>query len=55
MYQSTEVVRTQETPTQGSWYANPCDDEQGGIAGLLYYGDIATLFVDHVYFLGHVN
>ncbi len=32
MYQSTEVVRTQETPRQGSWYANPCDDEQGGIA-----------------------
>ncbi len=28
----------------------PGDDEQGGIAGMLYHGDIATLFLDHVYF-----
>lgn len=31
------------------------DDDQGGIAGMLYQGDIATLFLDHVYFLRGVG
>ncbi len=50
MYQSTEVARAQEILIQGSWYANLRDDEQGGIAVMVYHGDIATLFLDHVYF-----
>ncbi len=28
------------------------DDEQGGIAGMVYQGDVTTLFLDHVYFVG---
>ncbi len=44
LHQSTEVARTQETLIQGSWYENLRDDEEGGIAGMFYQGDIATSF-----------
>ncbi len=47
LHQSTEVVGTGENLTQGSWYTMM---NKGGIAGMVYHGDIATLF--HVYFLG---
>lgn len=41
MHQSTEVAGTGENLSQGSWYAMM---NEGGIADLLYQGDIATSF-----------